>query len=62
MIWKSKQDMKRMFEQKKLLWRAVPPPPTATPPKLAEEKLLVRAVPQPSTATPSEPGNKKVIG
>ena len=41
-----------MFENKKLLWRAVPPPSTTTPSKLKEERLLGRAVPQPSTAKP----------
>ena len=35
-IWKSKIDMKRMFEKKRLLWKAVPPPSTATPPRNEE--------------------------
>ena len=56
--WNSKLNMKRMFEKKKLSWRAVPPPSTATPPRPAEDRLLGRALPQPSTATLSKPGYK----
>jgi hypothetical protein len=53
--------MKRMFENKKLFWRAVPPPFKATPPKFKEEKLLGRAVPQPSTATLSKLEKEKLL-
>ena len=60
-IWQGKFDMKRMFEEKKIMWRAVPKPITATHTESIKTQLQ-GTVPQEATATPTEMIKMRLLG
>ena len=60
-IWQGKFDMKRMFEENKIMWRAVPKPTTATHTESIKTQLR-GTVPQEATATPIEIIKMRLLG